>query len=131
MGTPGSRCSTPTEACSGRRASTTGKHDWATGVTFDPENGDLIVVGSFEKYSWDIFVQRLSQGGEERWFSELDGYGFDDYANAVTLDEHGAIWAVGLLGSRRRGQRLLDRQVLPVKWSHGARKGASGLAASL
>jgi cysteine-rich repeat protein len=75
-----------------------GQHDWATGVTFDPENGDLIVVGSFEKYSWDIFVQRLSQAGEERWFSELDGYGFDDYANAVTLDEHGAIWAVGSWG---------------------------------
>ncbi len=75
-----------------------GQNDWANGVTFDPENGELIVVGSYEKYSSDIYVQRLSQEGEQRWFTSLDGYGFDDYANSVAMGDDGSLWVVGAWG---------------------------------
>lgn len=73
--------------------------DYATSVAFDPENGDLVVCGAIEDHNWNVYVQRLSPEGDERWFTTFDGSGYDDRAEDVLIGEDGTIWAVGSWGS--------------------------------
>jgi hypothetical protein len=65
-------------------------------VIFDPENGDVIVVGSYVADSVDTFIQRLDGQGNERWFEGYDvSSGLSDGAGAVGVAADGTLWVAG------------------------------------